>query len=414
MFFSEKRPFFMEGLGLFNIAGTGGDSTMRAAVHTRRIVDPSGGVKLTGSAGSHTFGLLSSADVSPAGSGQQVFTIAREVMSLGRGQHAGLLFTDTEYGTDYNRVAGADAAFKKGEHFQVNGSFLSSHSRSATGARSKGNGAQGSYSYNTRRFNVAGQAEHYDRGFRMDTAFVNRVGLTRGWQYQEVQFYPDRPRFTWIKRIAPFFWVVRATDRTEGGSEAFYLPGIRFNFTRAGSLRIDHGVGHETFGGRQFEVGRTFVDAGIQITRWMELNGNFVRGPSIYYDTDVPFQGDRTSWMARVWLQPNAKLNHHVSYSFVTFDRRSTGEKVYDVHVVNLRNSYQFSPRFFVRAVGQFDSSRRRVLADFLASYELSPGTVVHAGYGSLFGRAHEDLVFDRYTATARALFFKASYRARF
>src|SRR6185503_13101709 len=27
IFFSEKRPFFMEGLGLFNLAGTGGDST---------------------------------------------------------------------------------------------------------------------------------------------------------------------------------------------------------------------------------------------------------------------------------------------------------------------------------------------------------------------------------------------------
>lgn len=56
---------------------------------------------------------------------------------------------------------------------------------------------------------------------------------------------------------------------------------------------------------------------------------------------------------------------------------------MYRVHIINMRNAYQCSPRFFVRAVGQFDSSRRRVLADFLASYELSPGTVVHAGYGA-------------------------------
>jgi hypothetical protein len=87
---------------------------------------------------------------------------------------------------------------------------------------------------------------------------------------------------------------------------------------------------------------------------------------------------------------------------------------VYDVHIVNLRNSYQFSPRFFVRAVAQFDSSRKRVLTDLLASYELAPGTVVHAGYGSLFGRAHEELEFDSYRGTARAFFFKASYLARF
>ena len=49
VFFSEKRPFFMEGMGLFNIAGTGGDSNMRTAVHTRKIVDPIYGSKLTGS-----------------------------------------------------------------------------------------------------------------------------------------------------------------------------------------------------------------------------------------------------------------------------------------------------------------------------------------------------------------------------
>ena len=41
----------MEGMGLFNIAGTGGDSNMRTAVHTRRIIDPSWGSKLTGTAG---------------------------------------------------------------------------------------------------------------------------------------------------------------------------------------------------------------------------------------------------------------------------------------------------------------------------------------------------------------------------
>jgi hypothetical protein len=98
----------------------------------------------------------------------------------------------------------------------------------------------------------------------------------------------------------------------------------------------------------------------------------------------------------------------------VTFKNRATNLNVYRVHVLNLRNSYQFTPRFFLRAVAQFDSSRKRVLGDFLASYELSPGTVMHVGYGSLFGREIDDVKFDRYAATARALFVKASYLARF
>ena len=38
----REAPFFMEGLGNFELAGVGGDAIMRTAVHTRRVVDPSG------------------------------------------------------------------------------------------------------------------------------------------------------------------------------------------------------------------------------------------------------------------------------------------------------------------------------------------------------------------------------------
>ena len=66
-FFSEKRPFFMEGLGLFSMAGTGGDFNMRSAVHTRRIVDPFWGAKVTGTAGGLAFGVLTASDDTPGG-----------------------------------------------------------------------------------------------------------------------------------------------------------------------------------------------------------------------------------------------------------------------------------------------------------------------------------------------------------
>ena len=42
--------------------------------------------------------------------------------------------------------------------------------------------------------------------------------------------------------------------------------------------------------------------------------------------------------------------------------------------------------------------------------YELVPGTVVHAGYGSFWER----IELDPYRPVARAFFFKASYLARF
>ena len=106
-------------------------------------------------------------------------------------------------------------------------------------------------------------------------------------------------------------------------------------------------------------------------------------------------------------------------YRRIDFDRASTGERVYDLDLIYSRTTYQFSRQFFIRAIAQFDSSRYRVLTDFLASYELRPGTVVYAGYGSLI----EQRDFDdgewvpgrgAYETTQRGLFFKASYLHRF
>src|SRR5262249_56481832 len=107
-------------------------------------------------------------------------------------------------------------------------------------------------------------------------------------------------------------------------------------------------------------------------------------GWATYYDPTDPFQGRTRSASVGFGLQPNQHMNQTVGYSRVRFNRASDGQRIYTVHIVNVRSTYQFSRHFLVRALEQFDSSSRRVLIDLLASYEFVPGTVMHAGYGSL------------------------------
>jgi hypothetical protein len=194
----------------------------------------------------------------------------------------------------------------------------------------------------------------------------------------------------------------------QGGTESQLLPGIRFNFVRQGNLRLDYSRGHETFAGQRFTTGRAHADGGAQLTRWLNVRGTIERADAIYYDPAAPFGGIQSERNVSIDWQPSAKLAHNLSYNFVKFDR-TTGEKVYSVHIVNLRNTYQFNSRFFLRGIAQFDSMRRRLLGDFLASYELMPGTVAHVGYGSVL----ESVERRPYIATARAFFFKVSYLAR-
>jgi hypothetical protein len=396
----------MEGLGVFNLAGQGGDASMQKSVHTRRIIDPNAGLKLTGTAGRQTFAALSASDASSSGS-DKLFTIGRALRNYGNGQYIGALVTDTEHGAEHNRVAAADATFRHGQNFVWNAALLHSDSQNADGGSSSGNGAQAKGTYNTRRLLVMSFVEHFDRGFQMDTAFLNRVGLTRTWNYGEVDFYPAGG-FAWIKRVAPFTWTTLSDDRTQGGTEFQVMPGIRFDFVRQGQLRLDLDRGHETFANRRFETGRAHADGRVLITRWLNVSGSLERSPAIYYDPLDPFGGTQVNRSLGIDWQPGAKLAHNLSYDFVKFDR-TTGEHVYRLHIVNLRNTYQFNSRFFLRAIAQFDSSKRRVLGDFLASYELVPGTVAHVGYGSVL----ESVDRRPYSATVRAFFFKVSYLAR-
>jgi hypothetical protein len=126
LFFSEKRPFFMEGMGNFELAGVGGDAVMRTAVHTRRIVDPGWGAKATGTAGRVGFGILAAGDEAPGRpldgetnlflGRRQDFFIARSQLSLGRSSYVGGILTGTEFGEGHNRVAGADVSLRHGGH----------------------------------------------------------------------------------------------------------------------------------------------------------------------------------------------------------------------------------------------------------------------------------------------------------
>jgi hypothetical protein len=432
VFYSEKRPFFMEGMGLFNIAGSGGDGNMRTGVHTRRIASPDWGNKLTGTVGHVTFGVLNAADESPEDIGDRgdaiagrskFFTIARATYALGQSNYIGAILTDTEHAGRYNRVVGGDLSVKFSPPQQLSATVLSSYTGLASSSSdTNGMAAQLSYSYNTRRFSWSNQIEHYGRDFQMDTAFYNRTGFTSGWSFGEINFYPREGKGFWLQRVHPFYFTKQGYDRVQDGRESFLNTGIRFNFTRQGFLGINYSRGHEPWLGQRFETGGGISMSGnAQILRWLNTRANFNRGRQIYYDPVNPFQGRSRGVSFGVTLQPNQHINQSIDYNSVRFDRASTRERVFSVDIVNTRTTYQFNKHFLVRLLEQFDSSSRRLLTDLLASYEFVPGSVLHAGYGSLYEKRDpepDDPISNdfgnRYLTVSRGLFFKASYLYRF
>jgi hypothetical protein len=431
LFFSEKRPFFMEGMGLFNISH--GDN-MRTSVHTRRIIDPIFGAKLTGTAGKTTFGVLSAADDHPGDIGDRgdefadrnkAFTVGRATYALRRSDYIGAVFTETQHVGRHNVTGGIDLNVRPSSSQNVTASFLMTQTRGGGGGDKQGKASHFTYSYETRRFSSGWQVEHYDRDFQMDTAFYNRTGFTAAYTNQEMNFYPKSGQDFWIRRVSPFVFAKYGKDRVQDGHEYFVDTGFRMNFTRQGNLNVEVAKGSEAWRGRQFDIGNDiFVFAGIQAVRWLNVYGGIGTGPSIYYDDVDPFQGNNTGSFFGMTFQPNQHLSESIEGNTARFTRHSTGELVYSVNVINSRTTYQFDKHFLVRSLIQFDSSSHRVLTDLLASYELVPGTVFHAGYGSLYERSpiqrfpddgNSPINLDEaYRATNRGLFFKASYLHRF
>lgn len=430
VFYPEKRPFFMEGAGIFTLAGTqNGDQSLYAAVNTRNIVNPIVGAKITGNAGALTFATLSAVDQDPgpstgpgdSGFGRnRTFNVARAEYSLKPGSYVGAIVTDTEQPGAFNRVAGADLSLKPTPSQTVTLLALESisHRREQAGSVS-GFGGQARYNYSTRRWAFASHLEHYDRGFQMDTAFLNRVGDTNAWVYGELNFYPDKAKWPWLRRIQPFTFNQATHDRIQRGDEFFTIQAVRLFFTRQGFVRLDRITGHEPFAGHRFKTNRWRVQSNAQLFRWLRVYANANEGFATFYDPVAPYQGRSSDVSAGFTLQPSGRFSEAIDFERVAFDRESTGERVYTIHVLNTKTAYQFTSHFFLRGIAQFDSSRSQVLTDFLASYELRLGTVFYAGYGSLIEQ--RDFRNDRwqtgvggYQTIRRRLFLKASYLYRF
>src|SRR6266576_3544479 len=136
IFFPEKRPFFLEGVDIFN--------TAIAAVHTRTIIDPDFAVKLTGKIDRNTFGLLVASDNGPGDfSPEERLTanprlvdknasvgVLRLKHDIGKkDSFIGILGTYRRFVDQYNELGGLDTRLRINKVTTFSAQALVTHSR---------------------------------------------------------------------------------------------------------------------------------------------------------------------------------------------------------------------------------------------------------------------------------------------
>jgi hypothetical protein len=268
------------------------------------------------------------------------------------------------------------------------------------------------YLHDTDRLNAAATFQDIGAGFQADAGYLMRTGLTRAGVTVSPRFYPAS---NWLRRIAPAFGASVLRDHASGLMEDFEQVGVTAVFT--GNATVSAALQHatEVFLGRRFQVGGFNLVIRSQITKRISLNGTFRTGSAIRY-TDDPFQGYGSRVGLTAVYQPSENINLSLGWSYANLFRKSTGEKIYDYGITRGRLIYQINKYLFLRAIAEYNSFRRVLMTDFLASFTYIPGTVVFIGYGSLYQKLawEEELGLyrdaGRFLEMQRGFFFKASY----
>jgi hypothetical protein len=426
VFYSEKRPFFMEGVNAFDF-GMINNGMMLASVYTRFIADPDWAGKLSGTAGRTQFALLAADDRAPGleweeganpDAGRRAYWgLLRLKYSLGSDDSLGLIYSGRSFAGGYNQVAGADLQYRMFQSLRLLVSYLHSETVDATGEPSRsGNGFSAMAQYSDRRWQTWATAEIWDKDFAMASAFLYRSAIRRGQFFLGRNLYPRRGS-SWLERMQATFRFEAVHDITTGLDD--HSANLTFSLypKRNGLFRVVYSSGGEGWAGRHFSLQTWAASGRMQVCRWLFAFAYFGFGDKIYYDPQDPFLGSGSQLQLLATVQPSIHLNLDLEYIRDVLSRRAHGlrEPVYAVQIANLLASYQFNRFFFVRGALRYDDYQKQLLTDFLASFTLIPGTVIHLGYGSLYeGRPWADAHWvpgsGRLREMKNSLFFKVSY----
>ncbi|OGD10325.1 MAG: hypothetical protein A2Y86_04085 [Candidatus Aminicenantes bacterium RBG_13_62_12] len=415
LFFSEKRPFFLEGNELWQFAGNTEDAPLAMVVHTRTIINPIFGLKLSGKlSAKDTLAAIYARDDLP---GDEVderpdFAIFRLRHALRGDSYLGGFYTGREYGRGFNRFGGLDGRFRLTNTSVASFHMFGSWTREGGGDGTEpGHALALGYNYSTRRVNLELGYQDVSQDFRVDTGFLTRTGVRRLGLFGMYSIYPKSKFF---QRIEPFYWSSHLYDTYDRMFESLNVFVLRFWLPRSTMFRVDTLLGNEVFAGGRFDRGAFGIQLQTQLTKHLGLYLFGRHGAYIYYDPDDPYQGygNRASFSAV--FQPTGNLNSSVDLSYADFFRKTTKEKIYDYTLIRSWNTYQVNKYLFLRAIIEYNNYRKRLTADALVSFTYIPGTVIYVGYGSGRQKVEWDgaeyVESDRYLETNRGFFFKVSY----
>jgi Domain of unknown function (DUF5916)/Carbohydrate family 9 binding domain-like len=440
IFFEEKRPFFLEGVDIFQ--------TPIQAVHTRTIVDPDVAVKLTGKRGRDTFGIMLASDKAPGNYSEDEradpvnfrriarfldknahVAVLRLKRDVGEESNIGMIATAYSFIEKHNYLGGVDGRFRLDPQTVFSFQAVGTHSRrpffdSALGRNLYRTGNGFGYTFNLdrtgRHFSYQLNGQGRTRDYRADVGFTRRINtnletLTVGYKSEPK---PEARLISWKvqnRSLVRFDW----NGRMQGWE---HYPQITFNLRRQSFITLYAFGGYERLVEEEFGPQRTplregaFIGdsdrhsyyKGIQLEaetnpsrkyslyfetyyNWGAFDFDFGSGPrfprvspAALLDPDAPLDpGPGRDWYAKFVFtyQPTETLRMSLDYTKSRLVRNDTGRTAFDSNIYVLRATYQFTRFAFARARLDYDTLAARVRGQTLFGWSPNPGTSFYVGY---------------------------------
>lgn len=408
--YPEKRPFFLEGVDLL--------ATPIAVVNTRSLTDPRWGARATFKGDRLAITALAVQDegggqvilpgATSSTSAEQQFrswaSIARLRYEAGAASLGVVATTREIEGGGFNRLGGPDLQWRPSESDSVVGQLLYSTTRTPDrpdlaaewdGRSLAGHAASLRWIHTGSLLDVAALYRDLGSRFRADDGFVPQVGIREGRGEAGLTVHPEDGALRRLRGFATYDRVVdpgfellsqQVTAGASGDAVLGSIAQLNYAYDQirvAGKLLPRNEV-----------VYSLTMTPGVIVSR-IDLSGS--AGQQIDFDNARTGTGFDATLGAKLLPTPHLELTWNESLRWLDVDVPGQARsRLFTARVDRLRLVYSFTPRMFVRFVGQYEITRRSpelyrspvaakdsgFTASLLFAYKLNWQSVVFVGYG--------------------------------
>ena len=403
LFFPEKREFFLEGQGIFDFGGGfrsdyttfyfGGGQfagtapiiffSRRIGLHSGRSVPIRAGGRLTGKTGPYSIGLLNvqTGDEIASDAASTNFSVVRVKRDILRRSAVGALFTGRSVsldGSGSNQAFGVDGLFSFYDNLNINTYLAQTRTPDASG---DDRSYQTELVYNGDRWGVVLDRLAVGAHFNPEVGFVRRDDFRRN--FAELRFSPRPLSLASIRK----FLFQGSFDYTTDGA------GLLETRLQQGLFGIEFENGDRLFAGatdsyeflkNPFQItpditipvgGYSFVNTRVVYA----LGQHRVVSGGLAFDHGGFFSGDRVGvgyTFGRANLSPQLSFEPSLSFNWIDLPQGD-----FRTDLVSARTTYTLTPRMFVAALVQYNSTLDSLGTNLRFRWEYQPGSELFVVY---------------------------------